>query len=296
MTTNLTSAVCPACGGRGKDRRYQIEEYDLHRCERCGTEFLVLSDDREPASHTYWDGYKFRVYGDEQVRAQYEERYRSVMASARRYTSTIRRVVDVGCGIGNFLDWVRTEGLEGTGVDVEQDAIDSCRERGLDAVHLDELPDRVPAGSVDMVTLWDVIEHVHDPRGMVEDLVPYLRPGGIMAFETPDVSFPVRPAVIAIRKVAEPIRWSDMLYYKNHLVYFSADGIRTLLESAGLEVMEVRGMRSPQAKMRQLFEVWADKGVGAGKLGPALYEGLDGVMRRVHMTNKLIVVARKPWE
>jgi 2-polyprenyl-3-methyl-5-hydroxy-6-metoxy-1,4-benzoquinol methylase len=154
----------------------------------------------------------------------------------------------------------------------------------------------VPEGSVDLITLWDVIEHISEPLAAVERLVPLLRPGGIMVLETPDVSFPLRPATIAIRKVVEPVRWSDMLYYADHQIYFSAAGLGTLLESAGLDVMEHLGMRSPHAKMQRIFEVWSAKGAGAGKLGPLLYGPLDTAMGALHLNNKMIVLARAPWE
>jgi 2-polyprenyl-3-methyl-5-hydroxy-6-metoxy-1,4-benzoquinol methylase len=292
VSSTTTAPICPACGAPGKDRHYEIEHYDLFKCAACRTEFLVPSSDREPVEHTFWDDYKFEIYGDDKVQAAYEALYDRVFEQARRYTSGIHHVLDVGCGIGNFLDWVRTRGMDGLGVDVEQGAIDSCRERGLDAVLLDQLEDRVEPGSLDMVTMWDVIEHVQDPSAVLQQLVPLLRPGGVMAFETPDVAFPVRPAVIAIRKVAEPIRWSDMLYYAEHRVYFSSRGLSTLLARCDLDVVDQVGMRSPSAKMANSFQHWADRGAGAGRLGPHLYRGLDWSMRRVGMTNKLIMVGR----
>jgi 2-polyprenyl-3-methyl-5-hydroxy-6-metoxy-1,4-benzoquinol methylase len=296
VNTRKTEPTCPACGGPGKDRHYRIEHFDLHRCRHCRTEFLVVNDARTAVGITYWDGYKFEIYADDEVRADYEARYRTVLDQARRFTSTIDRVVDVGCGIGNFLDWVRSEGMAGTGADVDDGALAACADRGLDAMHIDELPDRIPDGSVDLITLWDVIEHISEPLAAVERLVPLLRPGGIMAFETPDVSFPLRPATIAIRKVVEPVRWSDMLYYADHQIYFSEAGLTALLESAGLEVMEHLGMRSPHAKMERIFDVLSAKGSGAGKLGPLLYGPLDAALRTLHLNNKMIVLARAPWD
>lgn len=293
VTTSTTPPRCPACAGPGKDRRYRIDQYDLFRCRSCRTEFLVQNDRREPVPYTYWDSYKFEIYADDQVQADYEARYRAVLDRVRAVTPTVERVVDIGCGIGNFLDWVRTSGMQGTGVDVDDGAIATCAERGLDAVLLDDLLERVPAGSVDLITLWDVVEHIHEPRAALERLVPLLRPGGAMVLETPDVAFPLRPATIAIRKVVEPIRWSDMLYYSDHQTYFSVAGLTTMLDSVGVEVVEHLGMRSPSAKMQRIFEVWADKGAGAGRLGPLLYRPLDASMRALRMNNKMVLVARR---
>jgi hypothetical protein len=100
--------------------------------------------------------------------------------------------------------------------------------------------------------------------------------------------------VIAVRKVAEPIRWSDALYFAGHKVYFSPRGLSTLMARCDLEVVDQLGMRSPNAKMSSLFEHWAATGAGVGRLGAKLYKPLDRTMRTVGVNNKLIMVGRKP--
>ena len=285
---------CPACGGPGRSRRYKVEHFDLYRCELCGTEFLYASEDRPRAEATYWDAYKFEIYADDAVRDDYANRYEQILGRVESEVGPIRSLVDIGCGIGNFLLWAQERGVEAVGVDVDHDAIATARERGLDARHVDDLDALRSAGGVDAVTLWDVIEHVDDPLDMLETARSLLRPGGVVIMETPDVRFPARPFVIAVRKVAEPIRWSDMLYYSDHQTYFSARGLSTLLGRAGFDVIDQQGMRSPSAKMERLFRVWADAGSGAGKLGPVLYKPLDRTMQAAKVTNKLIMVGRTP--
>ena len=285
---------CPACGGSGRSRKYQIDHYDLYRCTLCRTEFLVESGDRPPVGRTYWDAYKFELYANDAVQSEYESRYESILAPLVDRFGPLSSVLDVGCGIGNFVRWAGERGMQATGVDVDDDAITAARERGLSAYHIDQIAEHVAEGSIDVITLWDVIEHVSDPRAFLTDVVRFLRPGGVVVLETPDVTFPLRPFVIAVRKVAEPIRWSDMLYYADHQTYFSGRGLSTLLGRCGLDVVEQEGMRSPSTKMAGLFDHWAERGSGAGKLGPILYKPLDATMRSVGMTNKLIMVGRQP--
>jgi len=254
----------------------------------------VQSPDRDPVESTYWDGYKFELYATDLVQANYEDRYEQILAGVQDSYGPLESVLDIGCGIGNFIDWAARSGLKATGADVDAGAVGSARERGLTAYHVDDLPNEIPEGSVDLLTLWDVIEHVHDPRGLLERSVRYLRPGGVVVMETPDVQFLARPFVIAVRKIAEPIRWSDMLYYADHQVYFSGRGLSTLMARCGLNVVDQQGMRSPTAKMANVVEHWASTGTGAGKLGPALYQPVDMMMRAIGMTNKLIMVGQLP--
>ena len=294
MTRAHGEARCPACGGAGRSRNYRIEHFDLYRCELCATEFLYADEDRPRAEATYWDAYKFEIYADDAVREDYANRYEQLIGRVEAEVGPIRTLVDIGCGIGNFLSWAKERGLKAVGCDVDDDAISTARERGLDARRVEDLDALRSAGGVDAVTLWDVIEHVDDPLGMLLTARSLLRPGGVVIMETPDVRFPARPFVIAVRKVAEPIRWSDMLYYSAHQTYFSARGLSTLLGRAGFDVIDQVGMRSPSAKMERLFRLWADAGSGAGKLGPVLYKPLDRSMQLAKVTNKLIMVGQLP--
>lgn len=287
-------ARCPACGGPGRSRRYRVEHFDLHRCALCRTEFLHESPDRPRVEVTYWDTYKFEIYANDAVRDEYAQRYESLIGRAERLAGPIRSVVDIGCGIGNFVSWAAERGIAAAGVDVDDGAIATAKDRGLDVRHLSDLDELAVEGGLDAVTLWDVIEHVDDPRSMLDRAVSLLRPGGVVVLETPDVAFPARPFVIAVRKVAEPIRWSDMLYYADHQTYFSARGLSTLLAHSGLDVVDQVGMRSPSTKMAGLFRHWADSGAGAGRLGPLLYGPLDAAMRATHVTNKLVMIGRRP--
>lgn len=282
---------CPACGGDGRDRRYRVEGRDLLRCELCRTEYLVESGAEVPAT-TYWDSYKFELYADAAVQSEYESRYEELVGRVEQRFGPFSSVLDVGCGIGNFVDWAARRWPHAVGVDVDADAVATARDRGLDVHRADSPSDAVPEGSVDLVTLWDVIEHVADPHEFLRQACASLRPGGLVLIETPDVRFPLRPLTIAIRKVIEPIRWSDMLYYAEHRMYFSARGLSTLMASCGLQIVDEIGMRSPSNKIASILEIWAEKGAGAGRLGPALFGPLDASMRAVGMTNKLIMVGR----
>lgn len=275
-------------------RNYRIEDSLLFRCRLCRTEFLVLDPDASTDEVTYWDDYKFRIYSDDTVRKQYEDRYESLMQVLVELAGPVGSVLDVGCGIGNFLGWAHDQGMNAHGVDIDDEAVASARSRGLNASLFDDLADHVEPGSFDVVTLWDVIEHTSDPHQLLDRAVSCLRPGGLILVETPDVTFPLRPLLIAQRKVIEPIRWSDMLYYADHRVYFSPRGLSNLMARSGLDVMEQLGMRSPSAKMANIADLWAQRSAGAARLGPPLYRALDWSMRRTGMTNKLIMIGLNP--
>ncbi len=291
--TERTENICPACGGVGRDRNYRVDDYDLYRCRACRTEFLVLRLGGHPLTKGYWDAYKLEAYGNADAQADYNERYEGIFAEARKYTSTTTEVLDIGCGIGNFLDWANHHDHNAVGADIDQLAIEEAQRRGFKVYQIETMVDEVRPESIDVLTMWDVIEHLVDPLEAVERAVTMLRPGGLAVFETPDVSFPLRPISIGLRRIAEPIRYSDVLYFADHRTYFSNQGLGIMLESAGLEVMTSMSLLSPGAKMRNLFENMERN--ASGRSMSVLYGPLEKVMKITGMNNKMIMIARRPW-
>jgi 2-polyprenyl-3-methyl-5-hydroxy-6-metoxy-1,4-benzoquinol methylase len=104
------------------------------------------------------------------------------------------RVLDVGCGYGFFLDLARRAGARVAGVELAKAEAAYARERlGLNvAGSLDELPLDSREG-FDLVTLFEVVEHLHEPVEFVGELARLLRPGGVLVIATDNfASLPAR--------------------------------------------------------------------------------------------------------
>ena len=88
------------------------------------------------------------------------------------------RILDVGCGTGANVKMLSQFG-DAEGVDISPDALQFCRERGLDNIKLgaaEELP--YEDGTFDLVTALDVVEHLDDDVGGLREMRRVLRPGG----------------------------------------------------------------------------------------------------------------------
>src|SRR5581483_3936859 len=88
------------------------------------------------------------------------------------------KVLDVGCGAGGMLEPLSRYG-EVTGVDSSEDLVRFCHERGFERVQVGNAYD-LPAedGSLDLITLFDTIEHVPDDRRVLRQCLRALKPGG----------------------------------------------------------------------------------------------------------------------
>jgi SAM-dependent methyltransferase len=140
------------------------------------------------------------------------------------------RLLDLGCAAGYFLDEARRMGWEVHGVEVSEYAAAQARSHGLD-VTCGLLEERaLPAGRFDCVTLWDVLEHVRDPAGLLVAAARAVRPGGVIALSTGDVTS-------LCARLSGP-RW-HLFNLPEHLYFFSPSAVRRLLMRAGCRVVKV---------------------------------------------------------
>jgi 2-polyprenyl-3-methyl-5-hydroxy-6-metoxy-1,4-benzoquinol methylase len=97
-------------------------------------------------------------------------------------------LLDIGCAQGFFLYSASRAGYAAKGIEISQDAAEyAVREFGLDveAKPFEEL--RFPGDHFDVVTLWQVLEHVPYPRAVLEEARRILKPGGLLAASTPNI-------------------------------------------------------------------------------------------------------------
>jgi ubiquinone/menaquinone biosynthesis C-methylase UbiE len=137
-------------------------------------------------------------------------------------------LLDVGCHTGIFLDVARQHGWQTLGVEPSRWSADRARARGLEVVDGTLADTPFPDGSLDVITMWDVIEHLADPQTELKRAHRLLRPNGLLALSTMNVEtwFP--------RLLGRRWPW----YMQMHLYYFTPQTLRQMLERAGFEMLE----------------------------------------------------------
>jgi len=145
--------------------------------------------------------------------------------------------LEVGCGQGGTLAWLKDRGIAARTTGIELDATSAAAARR----YVDQLIegdaeaaiDSLPTGSLDLVLCLDVLEHLVDPWKAMARLSRALRPGGTVIISVPNVRH---------YSVAFPLLWSGRWQYeeagildRTHLRFFTRDGAAALLTGAGLE-------------------------------------------------------------
>jgi SAM-dependent methyltransferase len=141
------------------------------------------------------------------------------------YYPKVGRLLDVGCATGLFLNAMRGRGWDVHGVELSPYAADYARRTfGLDVFTGTVQEAAYPNHSFDIVTMWDVLEHVNDPKQTLAEVVRILRPGGMLALSLPDPTCPE-----ARYFGANWIGWDR----PRHLHLFTPDILRCYLRDAG---------------------------------------------------------------
>lgn len=163
--------------------------------------------------------------------------HEGVMAHRRRSlrSAKVGRVLDVGCGDGDFLAGLARRGWEASGTDLSPPAVARARAKGL-TVHeglLEQLdsPDGsgFPDEPFDAITLWHVLEHLAEPRTALRTVHRWLRPEGVLVIEVPD-------------SASWTLQWCGAQWFPldvpRHLQHFTPRTLEELLEREGFRVME----------------------------------------------------------
>lgn len=148
------------------------------------------------------------------------------------------RLLDVGCGGGSYLRRMARLGWTVTGLDLVPEVAWAVRERLGCVVHVGTLPHpEVRPASFDLVTLWQVLEHVHRPLDLLREVLRVLVPGGRVIVAVPNFECPAAG-------------WFGPHWYgldlPRHLTHFTPATLRAMLEAAGFEVESVRGLAHPE--------------------------------------------------
>lgn len=242
-----TPIPCAVCGGEETRTLYVKEGYPIARCARCG---LVYATPRAPAARIlgrysrdyFWHEYlpSLGVVEGRFHLERFDARYRPLLdAIAARVSG--RRLLEVGCGAGFFLKSAERAGWSATGIELSEEAAGFAEEHlhlRVHRVRAEEMP--LPPASIDAAVMLDVIEHLFDPRAVLQAIAHALAPGGLLVVATPNFDSLSRQLLGPAWAVLNPLE---------HVYYFHVASLRRLLAASGFT--DVRSLRTAIAQNPQ---------------------------------------------
>ncbi len=243
--------ACLVCGNALWEPHFRT----LARCRACGFVTAgpeaagVAGDARDLYRGDYFTGGEYLDYaGDEAFfRRNFRRRLEEVLARRRGGL-----LVEIGAAYGFFLDLARAH-FRTVGFEVNAEAIRHARRRlGLD-VRGDDFLDATResiGGPVDVLVMWDVIEHLDRPDAFLIKAAELAAPGGLLFITTGDIG--------SLLARLRGRRWR-MIHPPTHLHYFDRRTMTRLLERCGFEVLEIRSTGVARSVRQILYSVLALK-------------------------------------
>lgn len=284
--------ACVACGSTAAPYTAK-NKFEVHRCSLCELTFIWPMPDNslEIYEADYFSGasqgFGYTDYDrDKQPMVPTFETYLRRIA---KHTAPGPRktLMDVGAATGFFLNLARQAGWETAGIEPSESAASLGRAKGLDVKTGILVPGVYAAGSFDVITMWDVIEHLPDPKATMQLVIDLLKPGGVVAINTPDASS-------LWAKFMGP-RW-HLLCPPEHLCLFSPKSLGSLLRDQGMSVLEVSkiGKSFTLQYVVQTLAHWQKL-----RLWESLGERLQGsalgrVQIPINLYDNFFVLAQKP--
>jgi 2-polyprenyl-3-methyl-5-hydroxy-6-metoxy-1,4-benzoquinol methylase len=140
------------------------------------------------------------------------------------------RLLDVGCSNGAFIHVANKMGMNCEGVEPAKEAALAAQEVGLKVFHgfLEEV--RLPDNSFDVVTLFEVVEHLKDPLSLLKECKRILKPAGILCIRTGNTDS------WTVKAFKEKWHYFNIFKHGGHISFFNKKSISALAQKAGFKV------------------------------------------------------------
>jgi SAM-dependent methyltransferase len=254
----FTDVACPLCNNRqstlyldGDDNEINLASVGssrtllshgrILRCTSCGLAYRSFRPESEELGRLY------RTADDSRYEAEMPNRWRTARRHKQiidRYVSSKGSLLDVGCASGAFLRVMRDAGWDGDGVEPSKSQFLRASKLlgGSSNIQQCMLQDALHSKDYELITLWDVLEHVTEPAEFLQLAASHLKSGGYLALNVPRIDSLVARVLSS--------RWPLLL--AEHLNYFTVPSLRICGESAGLRLIHT-GQRPSAFSLGYIF-------------------------------------------
>jgi SAM-dependent methyltransferase len=284
-TSTPSGPRCAACDGATSEPIYG----GLLRCLRCGHAFAPpdASDEDLAAIYTesYFAGEEYHDYLGDKGLAQRNFRSRLRVLKSFIDPARHRRLFEVGCAYGFFLELARQSFDSVQGIDVSAAAASYAKNvLHLDAACGDFLHYDLAGREFDVACMWDTIEHLPHPDLYVSKLAHHMRTGALFAVTTGDFA--------SLNARLRGAKWR-LMHPPSHAHYFSIASMTSMLDRFGFDVVYARHCGFYRSLRSMAYGVFVQKHNDARALELLNRIGLGGFPLYLNFYDIMYVIARK---
>jgi len=223
---------CYHCQKREVVSEFVVERFRHVRCAHCG---MVYVSPRLKAQMVH-DSYNEKHYDDfYRIKLIPAVDYRREVIARRKYRQIMPyfhkpgKILDIGCGLGEFLSVFKEEGWDCLGVEFNEFAASYGKEHfGVNIIAKSIFDFDAEGGQFDCVTLWGVLEHFTSPQDVLKKVYEIIRPGGYLVLEVPSGDSVL---VRFVEKFGGPV--DRIIEGDRHNMLFSLKAFREMISACG---------------------------------------------------------------
>ncbi len=231
---------CPICSSNNGFSGYIFEKNNFKKCLNCGSLFSRAIYNTKDLEKTYNDVYfreDYKKGGGFDYFSNKEEKIKSFLEKLRIISEFIfpfknLEILDIGCAAGYFLEVAKRNGFNVYGIEISKEASAFAnKEFGIKII----APDLLSISSenkYDVITMFQVLEHLPFPKEQLMKVYDLLKPGGILFIEVPNFFSVDTLFDFEIKKRVFSVPY--------HLSLFSPRGLKQLINSVGFKIIEQR--------------------------------------------------------
>lgn len=227
---------CVVCNSETA-RRFLLEPpYTVVECTECRHIYTFPRPSQSAVDNRYHSLGRWIKVENPELETGADSRYRFFLSLLERVIPPPATLLDIGCSVGRFLAMARADGYECYGVEPGTDGEHAAQVLGADRIHRRLYREPVEP-QCDVVTMFEVMEHIPDPRMTLKAILMQVRDGGWFLGSVPNQAFsrlkvwPRRR--FGVQRALVPLTLDS----GNHLHYFSASGLQELLRRAGFQAV-----------------------------------------------------------
>ncbi|PCH92407.1 MAG: hypothetical protein COB85_08175 [Bacteroidetes bacterium] len=235
---------CPVCNSEKLKSLHGYEKFHLSKCGNCNMVFAnKIPEIAELESH-------YNQYTREDYLSPITiKRYNELLDKFEKYKHT-GKILDVGCGIGYFLEQAKKRGWDVYGTEFTSDAVSICEGKGIKMTKGALNIENYQLEDFDVVTSFEVIEHLTNPIEEMDKFSHLLRKGGLLYVTTPNFNSVLRHLLKSNYNV---------ISFPEHLLYFTKRTLNRALRKSNFRVMATSSSGLSMSRAKAGMNLKAEK-------------------------------------
>jgi len=230
---SLVEVSCNICNSTSEEIISKTNIGNIVRCKKCG----LLYRNPRLSDRDEIDKYQHKIYNDSHRLVENQSKKEIFVSILNKLEHYKGKILDIGCADGYFLALARERGWEPYGIEISDFLLRKARESlgGKQIIGVPLKMSNFPPNSFDVISMWDVLDHLTNPLGELIEIRRILKKKGLLIIRVRNIAFHILTAKLFKKNLFGIINKPTIF----HLYGFNNKNMKVLLEKANLSKLKI---------------------------------------------------------